>query len=211
MTEQMDSLVKIAKKKHKDLIKLVGQDVQPQLNSYSSEKLQLYISYPEKYCTFNGKFWDIPQYSNGSTRHAQCLFLLGSMACGDAEYAYVGSWDEINENLKSGEREKILIEEYIDDNLVELIWSFDMCAPRREGQHWYSVDYFWFAARINGIVYEKHKDIKNLKIPPLKHTCRACGKEKSISKLKYVKAFGWNADYWICKEPKELYSKCAEY
>lgn len=207
MTEQMTSLVNIAKTQHQKLFKLIGQPVEDWYPK-NKEKIQLYVQYPEKFCKYNGQYWDIPEYTNGSTRHVKALFRLDMMACGDAEYAYRGSWDEINEKLKGCEREKLLIKEYIDGNLVELIWSYDMKAPEQYGQHWYSVDYFWFAAKINGIVYQKHKDINDLVIPPLKQKCIACERELSISRLTYMKGIGHNPNYWICTDIKKNSDEC---
>ena len=208
MTEQQSTLVKIAIRQHKNLAKLIGQEVPNPYNS-SNEKIQLYISYPHHLATFNGKYWDIPQYTNGTTRRAQCLFLLGPMYTGDGTHAYLGDREEIERRLKDSEREKILIQEEIDGNFIEIIWSYDIASPNSHGQYYYYPDYFWFAIRINGIIIEKLKDINDLKIPALTQKCIYCEKEKPLYKMELS-----NKRYnpqWVCKsEDKSLYSKCPD-
>jgi hypothetical protein len=76
MTE-IDSLKRAARKQHKKLLALVGTPV-----PNSTETLLLYCSYPKDRMTWMEDHWDIPQYTNGSTRHAKCLFQIASTAVG---------------------------------------------------------------------------------------------------------------------------------
>lgn len=214
---KIETILKKAKNEFKRLNSFVGQPVPKS----DGEKVRLAIDYFRDEAIYNEKegYWDIPQYTNGTTRPARCIFLLHLLVCGDGEHCCVGSWEEINRHLAKSEREKILASGEVDGNLVEYIWSYDMAGPLREGQWWYHIDHFWIGLRINGqIISRSRTDTKNyieiknpfkfLNVPNFEQKCYACEKTKNINKMELVKSNG--SLKWLCKGPKELYSKCPE-
>jgi hypothetical protein len=201
--DKRTELLSNAGKKYRSLMNLVGKPVPDS----DREKIQLYVDYPRKYATFNGKFWDIPEYTNGTTRRVQCLFLIAPLHTGNGTHAYVGSEEEIEEKLVASEREKILASDTINGILIEVVWSFDIEKPNRDGQYYYSIDAFWFGVRINGKLVKKEWILSQLTVPDLIQKCGYCEKENSIAKMTYS-GFQYK---WVCSDPKpELYGKCPE-
>lgn len=165
--EQFSTLLKLAKKRHKAMMALVGEKIEDEPN----ETFEIYHPYPLKYANkiMHPKgfyYWDIPEYSNGSTRNARCLFLLPSHAVADAMYPYLirdNSEMEAKYALTPGyDRDRLLITETIGNDEIEIIWSFDYKKPSKHGNYWYSIDKFWFGVRVNGLVLHQDKKIKDL-------------------------------------------------
>lgn len=165
--EQFSVLLKLAKKRHEDMTSLVGAKIENEPH----ETFEIYHPYSLKYSTkiLHPKgfyYWDIPEYRNGSTRNARCLFLLPSHAVADARYPYlIRDTSEMEEkyNLTPGyDRARVLIEEIIGNDKVEIIWSFDYKKPSKHGNYWYSIDKFWFGVKINDVVVYRDKKIKGL-------------------------------------------------
>lgn len=167
--EQFETLLKLAARQHARMIKMVGVPIPGEL----SEKVSLYLTYPLDKCTKEkmpysfGHYWDIPRYTNGSTRHAQCLFLMPCEAVCDGAYPYlVKDTKEIEQrylDTPGYDREKILIEEVFDGmNLIQVVWSFDYAVPNGQGTWYYHVERFWFGIKKNGVLITKENSIEKL-------------------------------------------------
>lgn len=167
--EQFETLLKLASTQHKRMNKIVGVPIPGEL----SEKVSLYITYPLDKCIKHkmpvglGHYWDIPRYTNGSTRHAQCLFLLPCEAVHDGAYPYsVRDTSEIEQrylDTPGYDREKVLIEEVFDDiNHIQVVWSFDYAVPDGRGTWFYHIEKFWFGIKKNGILITKESSIEKL-------------------------------------------------
>ena len=168
MTEQKRTLVKLAKSAYEKLIQMVGEPIPGE----SHEKFMLNISYDIKECNWidkKGGYWEIPRYSNGTTRRAKCIFLIPPAYTGDGGYAYLVRDNSVMESRflenDNYDRRRLLIKEEIDGKLVELIWSFDFGTPNKNGQYYYWIDKYWFGVVIDGELACKVDDIKKLKIP----------------------------------------------
>lgn len=171
--EQARTFLKIAESIYRNMWKKVGTPIEGE----SSEKFNLYVSYPKsksrwvkRPVTEGYGHWYIPFYTNGSTRQTKCLFLLPSLAVGDAAYPYlVRDNSEVEKRFTEGyNRERILAWEYFGEDKVEIVWSFDFGKPYPDGQHWYWVDKFWFAVRVNGEIINKSDNISKLKFNGVK-------------------------------------------
>jgi len=200
MSEQAETLLKIAQKTYKKLYKKVGVPIEGEPN----ETFLLSCSYSIEDCNWMGDHWDIPRYSNGSTRHTKCLFLIPPTYTGDGAYPYIcDNNDTMEERFigKDYDREKVLIKEYFSENLVEVIWSFDFGAPSSEGQYYYFMDKFWFGIRLNGELIDKKGSIKSLTIPDESVICSYCERVRNLLDMRYFNG------HWICKGG-ERYEKC---
>lgn len=165
---QFRGLLDIAITEHWKMIELVGIKI----SDFSSETFNLYVSYPVSQCKMKKipgslqHYWDIPEYSNGSTRHSKCLFLLPSHAVGDACYPYlVRDTSEVEERYKAStfyDREKILMTETIGNDFVEIVWSFDYGQPDKNGAWYYHIQEFWFGVRVNGKIIHREKELEKL-------------------------------------------------
>jgi hypothetical protein len=169
MRQQEKSFLQIANLIYENMSRNIGTSIEGE----RSEKFQLYISYDIKKAEWVDRpvtegygYWNIPRYTNGSTRRAECLFLLPCTAVGDAAYPYlVKDNSEMEKKFTEGyNRERILAWEYFGEDKVEIIWSFDFGKPHPYGQHHYWVDKFWFGLRINGEIVCKNNNILKFKI-----------------------------------------------
>jgi hypothetical protein len=165
---QFKTFLKIADSLQKKMESLVDQNIPGE----SHEKFLLYISYDIERCAkqpIPGTphcYWDIPEYTNGTTRHAKCLFLLPWHSVGDACHPYlIQDTSEVEKRYlqnKGYDREKILLSEFFGEDLIEVVWSFDYDKPRKEGNYYYSIDKFWFGIKKDNVLILKSKSIKEL-------------------------------------------------
>ena len=157
-SEQYLTLLKIAKKQRQDLCKVLGEDV----NSYhNNETVLLYISYPQKHATWTGKYWDIPQYVNGSTRHARCLFLITPDVCiGQGYCVQTGSRESYEKLRLESEHSKINLIETIQGHDVQISWTWEWDLEEKERWFIYPGEFF-LETRINGKVVWREKGLKS--------------------------------------------------
>jgi hypothetical protein len=211
MTAELSkSVLKKAKAAHKKLFNRIGT----QISENSSEKVLLCVSYPVKYCNKVDGIWDIPSYTNGTTRRTQCIFLIPSTAVGDGAYAYsVSNNTEMEERFKESDmydREKVLASERVGKNLIEIVWSFDFSAPNRDVQQYYSIDKFWFGVKVNDTLTMKRDELKDLMVTDMKQKCPYCEKTKDISKMTLNVKRPDMLSFWTCKSSGRLYEKCPD-
>lgn len=203
------ALLQLAASRHKKLMKLVGVPINKSWpGEHTDDNVKLQISYPVGRCVKNGELWDIPQYTNGSTRRASCLFLLPPDAVGDGMYAYaVSNNSEMEERFKESplyDREKVLASESRNVNLFEVVWSYDFGSPRSEGQHYYWVKEFWFGVRVNGKLLSKAREIKHLCVPEHRQKCYCCERTRDVSVMTHT------SSGWMCTGTGRPYEKCPE-
>lgn len=165
---QFSTLLKIAESIQEKMTSYIGHPIPGERN----EKFLLYISYDQKYCkkvSIHGtsqNYWDIPQYSNGTIRHAKCLFLVPSHDVEDAAYPYLIKDNSEMEQKYSDDpgydREKVLMKEFFGKDKIEIVWSFDYKKPEKYGNYFYVIDNFWFGIRKNGVLISKEDSINKL-------------------------------------------------
>jgi len=160
-SEQFKSLLEIARIKKKHALEKVGTPIEGEPN----QKYLLYVDYSEDKCIkkvdkYGLVWWDIPSYSNGSTRHAKSLFRIGNTCIGDGYCVCVDNDMSYYDYIKDeSETEKILMTEYFDMNLVELVWTWDWRPWKKEakknGSYFIVVGEFYIALKINGKIVQK--------------------------------------------------------
>lgn len=151
MSEQYETLYKIAKKKQQNLFKLVGTPIENEPH----EKFLLDCSYSENKMTKVGDYWDIPQYCNGTTRHAKTLFRIANTCIGGGYAAQVG-YSSFEDLRKESEYEKVLIVEDFGDQHVEIVWTWYWKewtkGERAHGAYFISVGEYYLETRVDDVI-----------------------------------------------------------
>lgn len=160
-SEQYQSLLSIAKEQRKKLCKTLGEKI---TDHYNSEEVLMYISYSEKDAIWTGKYWDIPEYTNGTTRHARCLFLITPNTCvGQGYCVQTGSRESYEKYRLESEHSKINLVETIQDHEVEISWTWEWDLKEKERYFIYPSEFF-LQTRINGEVVWREKGLKGYQI-----------------------------------------------
>lgn len=149
-TKEFKNLLKAARRKRSIMMKEVGKPV-----PNSDEVTKLYISYPESKMTWTGKYWDIPKYTNGTTRHARALFrITNRISIGGGYCVCVDSLDKYEDRRLESEYEKLLSKKVIEGRNVEIVWTWEWRNWDKDEQKygaWFlSVGAFYLAVRIDG-------------------------------------------------------------
>ncbi len=162
-TEQFKTLLKMSRRKRTIMMKEVGKPV-PNYHNSSSEETMLYISYPESKMTWTGKYWDVPEYTNGTTRHARALFRITPRISLSNGYGYcvcVSDISNYEDRRLESEYEKLMYKEDIKGQKVEIVWSWDWQPwdkdELKNGAWFLSVGKFYLAVKINGKIIKRFK------------------------------------------------------
>lgn len=187
-SEQFQTLFKIAKRKQRKAMRKVGKIVDEDRDP--NELFQICLHYPEdrmiKQTDKDGMtWWDVPSYTNGTTRHAQCLFRIspkteiGHGYCVGAEP--LSKYEHIRQE---SETEKLLIQEHFGDHLVELVWTWDWAPHKERNVYRIGVGDYYMAVKVNG---KKVKTLENYG-----HIYYNHNDERAIRRKKAQKAFSYS-------------------